>query len=384
MHFLAASDIAAADRADDEHLNKEGHRAFARAIVKELEEEALVDKLCETGTLCKEELVRLLASPAQDEYLASKAVSVSTSIFGKDVYLRGLIEFSNYCRNDCYYCGIRASNRHCSRYRMTPDEITDCADRGYKLGLRTFVLQSGEDPAYKTEDICKIVKTIKARHPDCAVTLSIGEKTREEYLALYDAGSDRYLLRHETYDPEHYRILHPEGMSRDNRLRCLNDLKDIGFQTGCGIMIGTKDQTLDNIADDLLYMKGFEPHMVGIGPFLPASNTPFEDLPAGDIALTLRVISIVRLMLPKALIPATTALGTAEALGREKGILAGANVVMPDLSPVEVRGKYLLYDDKICVTDDISMCQACITGRLRSIGYTAVTTRGDHPDSAAK
>ena len=343
---------------------------------------SLIDRLYETGDLSKEELREVITSNDHDEYLQEKAREVAVSIFGKDIYIRGIVEFSNYCRNDCYYCGIRAGNRNCERYRMTPEEIISCADSGYDIGFRTVVLQSGEDLTYSTEDICNIVRTLKEHHPDRAVTLSIGEKTREEYQAYYDAGADRYLLRHETYNKAHYEQLHPSSMSRDNRIRCLYDLKDIGFQTGCGIMIGTPGQTADNIVEDLIFMKEFEPHMIGIGPFLPAANTPFADCPPGDVALTLRLLSVIRLMLPKVLLPATTALGTAETQGREKGILAGANVVMPNLSPVENRGKYQLYDGKICISDDAALCARCLTARLSNIGYRAVTGRGDHPDCA--
>ncbi|MBO4579764.1 MAG: [FeFe] hydrogenase H-cluster radical SAM maturase HydE [Clostridiales bacterium] len=342
----------------------------------------LIDKLYETTSLTADELKAVLSTDEYDEYLHEKAREVAISVFGKDIYIRGIIEFSNYCKNDCYYCGIRAGNSHCERYRLTPEEIIECADSGYEIGFRTFVLQSGEDLSNKTEDICRIVKTIKENHPDCAVTLSIGEKSREEYQAYYDAGADRYLLRHETYNSEHYKMLHPDKMSWLNRIRCLHDLKDIGYQTGCGIMVGTPGQTLDHIVEDLVFMKEFDPHMIGIGPFLPAANTPFANCPPGDTALTLRLLSVIRLMLPKVLLPATTALGSAEASGREKGILAGANVVMPNLSPVEVRGKYMLYDGKICISDDAALCSRCITSRLASIGYRAVTARGDHPDRA--
>ena len=340
----------------------------------------LIDRLYETASLTPDELKAVLSTDEYDEYLHEKAREVAVRTFGKDIYLRGIIEFSNYCKNDCYYCGIRADNTHCERYRMTVDDIIRCADSGYETGFRTFVLQSGEDLTYKTEDICRMVRTIKENHPDCAVTLSIGEKSREEYQAYFDAGCDRYLLRHETYNSEHYKMLHPDKMSWLNRIRCLHDIKDIGYQTGCGIMVGTPGQTLDHIVEDLVFMKEFDPHMIGIGPFLPAANTPFADCPRGDTELTLRLLSVIRLMLPKVLLPATTALGSAEANGREKGVLAGANVIMPNLSPVENRGKYQLYDGKICISDDAALCSRCITARLASIGYRAVTGRGDHPD----
>ncbi len=335
--------------------------------------------LRENRTLEREDLRELLRSlTAEDEaFLYLQARQVCEEHYHRAVYLRGLIEFSNYCRNDCYYCGIRRSNRNARRYRLTQEEILSCASRGYDLGFRTIVLQSGEDLTYKDEDLCRIIEGIKRRHPDCAVTLSIGEKSRESYQRYYDAGADRYLLRHETYDPVHYRYLHPSELTIENRIRCLMDLKEIGYQTGCGIMVGSPGQTLDHVLDDLYFMARFRPHMVGIGPFIPHKDTPFSDRKSGSLKDTLCLLSLVRLMLPKVLLPATTALGTIDPQGREKGILAGANVIMPNLSPPDVRGKYLLYDGKICTGDEAAECRSCMEQRMDRIGYHVETCRGD-------
>ena len=298
--------------------------------------------------------------------------------YGKEVYLRGLIEFSNYCKNDCKYCGIRRSNENASRYRLSTEEILECCDKGYALGFRTFVLQSGEDLFYTNEKICDIVSRIKANHPDCAVTLSIGEKTREEYQAYFDAGADRYLLREETSNPIHYGKLHPPELSIKNRKQCLYDLKDIGYQVGCGIMVGSPYQTPENIVEDLRFMQDLKPHMIGIGPFIHHKDTPFRDMPDGTLKDTLHLLAILRLMFPHILLPATTALGTIHPLGRELGIKAGANVVMPNLSPRGVRGKYLLYDGKICTGDEAAECRSCMERRIASTGYQVVVSRGDY------
>lgn len=336
-------------------------------------------RLREKKTLDRENLGILLTSMTleEEEFLYLQAREVCEEHYQKAVYLRGLIEFSNYCRNDCYYCGIRRSNRNARRYRLSADEIFSCADQGYELGFRTIVLQSGEDLSYRDEDICRIVEGIKSRHPDTAVTLSVGEKSRESYKRYYDAGADRYLLRHETYDPTHYRYLHPPELTIENRIRCLEDLKEIGYQTGCGIMVGSPGQTLDHVLDDLYFMARFQPHMAGIGPFIPHRDTPFAGQQQGSLEDTLHLLSVIRLMIPKVLLPATTALGTIDPLGREKGILAGANVVMPNLSPSEVRGKYLLYDGKICTGDEAAECIRCMEMRISRIGYHVDLCRGD-------
>ncbi len=334
----------------------------------------------EKKTLSREDMRILLTSMTEsdEELLYQKARQVCEAYYHKAIYLRGLIEFSNYCRNDCYYCGIRRSNKKARRYRLTMDEIFACASQGYELGFRTIVLQSGEDLTYKDEDICRIVDGIKKRHPDCAVTLSIGEKSRECYQRYYNAGADRYLLRHETYDRDHYRLLHPAELTIENRIRCLYDLKEIGYQVGCGIMVGSPGQTIEHVLEDLYFMAQFQPHMVGIGPFIPHKDTPFASQTAGTLKDTLHLLAVIRLMLPMVLLPATTALGTIDPSGREKGILAGANVIMPNLSPSNVRGKYLLYDGKICTGDEAAECRVCMEKRIESIGYHVDLCRGDY------
>jgi len=294
------------------------------------------------------------------------------------VYIRGLIEFTNYCRNDCYYCGIRRSNREAERYRLTKEQILECCSTGYDLGFRTFVLQGGEDGYFTDDRMVDIISSIKSEYPDCAITLSIGEKSHESYKAFFDAGAERYLLRHETADPEHYRKLHPQELSLKNRKKCLQDLKKIGFQVGCGFMVGSPYQTTDCLVEDLLFIKEFSPHMVGIGPFIPHHATQFAEKPAGTLELTLFLLGIIRLMLPTVLLPATTALGTIHPRGRELGILAGANVVMPNLSPRSVRKKYMLYDNKICTGDEAAECRYCLERRLESIGCRVAVSRGDH------
>lgn len=338
-----------------------------------------IDALRKDKTLDRGEMRILLESlaPQEEEYLFQQAREVCEEHYHKAVYLRGLIEFSNYCRNNCYYCGIRASNQNAQRYRLSLQEILECADHGYELGFRTIVLQSGEDLAYKDDDLCRIVEGIKKLHPDCAVTLSVGEKSRKSYQRYFDAGADRYLLRQETSDPAHYRHLHPPELTIENRKRCLQDLKEIGYQVGCGIMVGSPGQTLDHIIDDLYYMAGFQPHMAGIGPFIPHKDTPFAKEKSGTLQDTLHLLAVIRLMLPRVLLPATTALGTIAPMGREKGILAGANVVMPNLSPSSVRGKYLLYDGKICTGDETAECRNCMEDRIRKIGYHVEVSRGD-------
>lgn len=341
----------------------------------------LLDKLEKNRTLSREEWGLLLShrEEVSREDLYARARRTQQAVYGNRVYLRGLIEFTNYCRNDCYYCGIRRSNRSAQRYRLTEEEIYSCCASGYDLGFRTFVLQGGEDPAFPPERICALVREIKRLYPDCAVTLSVGEFPREAYQAMFDAGADRYLLRHETACPAHYRALHPPELSPENRRRCLYDLKDIGFQVGCGMMVGSPGQTADHLAQDLLFLKELGPHMVGIGPFIPQRDTPLCGEPAGTLELTLFLLSLIRLMLPRVLLPATTALGTIHPRGRELGVLAGANVCMPNLSPLSVRKKYALYDNKICTGDEAAECRACLQRRMESIGYTTVASRGDYP-----
>lgn len=345
----------------------------------------LIDILAEKGDLPDEELLFLLADLKQadeetEKYLFARADALRRETYGTDVYLRGLIEFTNHCKNDCYYCGIRRNNTGVSRYRLTREEILECCRIGYEIGYRTFVLQGGEDVWYTDDKICDLVSSIKNVYPDCAVTLSIGEKEYESYKKYYEAGADRYLLRHETADPEHYRMLHPEELSAEHRQNCLFQLKEIGYQIGCGIMVGSPGQTDEHILKDLRFMQKLQPHMIGIGPFIPASGTPMESEPAGTLEDTLHLLSVLRLIFPKVLLPATTALGTIHPTGRELGIKAGGNVVMPNLSPTGVRDKYLLYDGKICTGDRAEECRHCMEGRMRRTGYQVVVSRGDYPD----
>ena len=339
----------------------------------------LVNKLEQTQSLSKEEWSALIRgrTTGTADYLFERARKVRHRYYQHDVYIRGLIEFTNYCKNDCYYCGIRRSNRHAHRYRLSKEQILDCCETGYRLGFRTFVLQGGEDGHYTDEMLADIVRTIKSRYIDCAITLSVGERSYESYRLLFEAGADRYLLRHETYDPQHYGKLHPQELTAAHRQQCLRDLKEIGYQVGTGFMVGSPWQTPENLADDMLFLKELNPQMVGIGPFIPHHDTPFADQEAGTLELTLFMLGLIRLMLPKVLLPSTTALGTIAPDGRERGILAGANVVMPNLSPTDVRKDYLLYDNKICTGDEAAECRGCMERRMNSIGYNVVVARGD-------
>lgn len=341
--------------------------------------EELADKLAAQHALSVEEYAMLLRgrTDALAHKLARYAVGECERVYGDAIYTRGLIEFTNYCKNDCLYCGIRRSNDQCRRYRLDPDQIMACADEGYELGFRTFVLQGGEDPAVTDEWLCTVVRALKDAHPDCAVTLSVGERSRESYERLRDAGADRYLLRHETASPEHYRKLHPKSMSYDNRMRCLNDLRDVGFTVGAGFMVGSPYQTEDELAADLKFIEQFKPEMCGIGPFVPHHATPFAKHKAGTLELTCYLLSIIRLIEPTILLPATTALGTIDPKGRERGVMAGANVVMPNLSPVEVRADYELYDNKLCTGEEAAECRGCLGARMTSIGRRVVIDRGD-------
>lgn len=340
---------------------------------------SLTDKLYQEKRLSKDEFTALITQRNSEtaSYLASLAVREREKFYGRDVYVRGLIEFSSYCKNDCLYCGIRRSNRCAERYRLTKDEILARCREGYALGFRTFVLQGGEDPYYKPDVIADIVRSIKSEYPECAVTLSVGEHPREVYALWREAGADRYLLRHETADAEHYSRLHPSELMLDNRMRCLHNLKSLGYQVGCGIMVGSPYQTAEHIAKDLVFMKEFEPDMVGIGPFIPHHATPFANETRGSLELTLYLLSIVRIMLPNVLLPATTALGSIHPEGRELGILAGANVCMPNLSPSDVKSKYSLYDGKLSTGSESAECLADLSKRMEKIGYRVALVRGD-------
>ena len=344
----------------------------------------IITRLETTHSLSKEEYIFLLEEflhGNESEELASilkeKAVALRKSIYGNSVFIRGLIEFSNYCKNDCLYCGIRHSNTKVNRYRLTEEEIIQCTDEGYQLGFRTFVLQGGEDPFFTDEKLISIITKIKTSHPDCAITLSIGERSLESYRVLHKAGADRYLLRHETASEEHYKKLHPESQSYKNRMNCLKNLRSLGYAVGCGFMVGSPFQTVENLAEDLIFIQEFQPEMCGIGPFIPHKDTPFADYPAGSAELTCFLLSIIRLIKPNILLPATTALGTVTPDGREKGILSGANVIMPNLSPVSVRKNYSLYNGKICTGEESAQCIACLKRRIESTVYEIVVDRGD-------
>ena len=310
--------------------------------------------------------------------LYDQAREVADSVYGKKVFIRGLIEISSHCKNDCLYCGLRRSQKEAIRYRLSDEQILDCCDKGYRLGFRTFVLQGGEDAWFDDARMVRIVGEIRRRYHDCAITLSLGERSDESYQRLFDAGANRYLLRHETADRDHYAKLHPSDMSFDNRMRCLQTLKRIGYQVGCGFMVGSPFQTTETIFKDLQFIRSFQPHMVGIGPFIPAHETPFAEMPQGSVETTLRLLSVIRLLHPHVLLPATTALGTLHPIGRERGILAGANVVMPNLSPLEHRKDYAIYDNKICTGDEAAECRNCTEYRMRAIGYETVVDRGDY------
>lgn len=338
-----------------------------------------IHKLEQNQTLSRGDWITLIANFTSEDaqYLYERARVIQNQHYGNQVFIRGLIEFTNYCKNDCYYCGIRRSNRNARRYRLTRDSILNCCRKGYKLGFRTFVLQGGEDGYFTDTVLVEIVSAIRQEFPDCAITLSVGERSRESYEALYSAGANRYLLRHETYDHAHYARLHPSELSAAHRQQCLWDLKDIGYQVGTGFMVGSPLQTAETLADDMLFLKELNPQMVGIGPFIPHHDTPFADQTPGTLDLTLFLLGAIRLMLPKVLLPATTALGSIAENGRERGVLAGANVVMPNLSPAKVRENYLLYDNKICTGDEAAESVEHLRQSMQAIGYDIVVSRGD-------
>lgn len=340
----------------------------------------IVEKLIAQQELTKEEYVELLSQWQNPEVTArvrEEAVRLRQHYYGNKVFIRGLIEFTNYCKNNCYYCGIRRGNRNVERYRLEKENILSCCEQGYELGFRTFVLQGGEDLYYTDKRLTEIISSIKKLYPDCAITLSVGERNFDSYAMFKAAGTDRYLLRHETANDAHYGKLHPEEMSLAVRKQCLRDLKALGYQTGAGFMVGSPGQTLETLAEDLMFLKELKPEMVGIGPFLPHCDTDFRDEPAGNVELTLFLLSIVRILLPKALLPATTALGTADKGGRERGILAGANVVMPNLSPIANRKQYSLYNNKISTDEEAAEGVRKLAQSMEAIGYEVVYERGD-------
>lgn len=340
----------------------------------------IIERFIEHPNLEKKEYAALLKAseePLAAARLAEEAVRLRKKYYGDAVYVRGLIEFTNYCKNDCLYCGIRRGNPEAQRYRLTEEEILSCCESGHRLGYQTFVLQGGEDPWYTDERMERIIRAVKERYPGCAVTLSIGERSYESYRRLREAGADRYLLRHETASDAHYRKLHPPEMSLSYRKQCLYNLKELGYQAGAGFMVGTPGQTYDELAEDLLFLRELKPQMAGIGPFVPHHSTPFKNEPAGSVELTLRLLSIVRILLPGILLPATTALGTLDPLGREKGFAAGANVLMPNLSPMGRRKQYDLYDNKLCTGDEAAESLAELKKRVSAAGWRLSMERGD-------
>ncbi|WP_195970760.1 [FeFe] hydrogenase H-cluster radical SAM maturase HydE [Clostridium thermobutyricum] len=339
----------------------------------------IIDKLFKEHDATDEELLYLLDNITftEQEYLSEKADIIRRENYDNKVYMRGLIEFTNFCKRDCAYCGIRRSNKNADRYRLTFDQIMECVDLGDKLGYKTYVLQGGEDDYFTDEKMIEIIKEIKRRHPQNAITLSLGERSYESYKKMYEAGADRYLLRHETASKELYESLHP-GASFEERRECLKNLKEIGYQAGAGFMVGLPNQTNSDLVKDLRFVKTFKPAMCGIGPFIPQKDTPLGNEKGGTLQKTVIMLALVRLLLPDVLLPATTALGSIDPLGREKGIKAGGNVVMPNLSPTDVRDKYALYDGKICTGDEAAECRMCIEGRMRRFGYEVEVGRGDN------
>ncbi len=336
----------------------------------------LIEKLCKYKDLSDDDLERLIDNRQYEKALMHNAEEVRRVHYGTDVYIRGLIEISNCCQNNCFYCGIRSDNKKLKRYRLTKEQIISCCNQGYPLGFRTFVLQSGEGGFFSDEELCEIISGIKTAYPDCAVTLSLGEKSFASYRSFFDAGADRYLLRHETADEEHYRLLHPQEMTLENRRQCLINLKKIGFQVGSGFMVGSPGQTIKHLVRDLRFLQELQPDMIGIGPYISHRDTPFYDCPNGELHLCLRLIAILRLMFPHALIPSTTALGSITENGRELGLTAGANVVMPNLSPSGVRKLYEIYNNKLSTKEEAAEAILSLKQRVASVGYNIITDIG--------
>lgn len=340
---------------------------------------SIIDKLYEFNNASKEELIFLLDNLKDEdkEYLVQKSHETRLRTYGDRVYMRGLIEFTNICKRDCVYCGIRRSNKNADRYRLTMEDIMECVEIGDNLGYKTYVLQGGEDDYFTDERMIEIIKNIKKKYPNNAITLSLGERSYESYKKMFEAGADRYLLRHETATEELYKELHP-GYTFEERKQCLLNLKEIGYQIGAGFMVGIPKQTNEDLVEDLLFVKELKPHMCGIGPFIPHKDTPFKNEKAGTLEKTTTMLALVRLLLPDVLLPSTTALGSIDPMGREKGIKAGGNVVMPNLSPTSVREKYSLYNGKICTGDEAAECRNCIEGRINRAGFKVEVTRGDN------
>lgn len=343
----------------------------------------IVDQLRACRELMPDDYKALLTmrDPQDVEYLMSQAREVSQEQFGKGIFLRGLVELSNVCRNDCLYCGIRCSNTHVSRYTLNKEQVLSCCEQGYQLGFKTFVLQGGEWGEERSQWIAEVIQDIRRGWPDCAITLSLGEHPRETYALWRKAGADRYLLRHETHNKRLYSLWHPQQMSVSHRLKCLDWLKELGYQVGAGIMVGAPFQSLYHLVEDILYLVAFKPHMIGIGPFIPQHDTPFGRFPAGSVDITTRLYAILRLAMPQALIPSTTALASIAPDGRLRGILAGANVVMPNLSPLVTRGQYALYDNKAALGAESAQGISLLANELSTIGYQINWSRGDSPAS---
>lgn len=363
---------------------------FMTKVIKKVSDSLLtswINRLVAGESLVREEWKQLLSisDNGQTDYIFRQAAGAATERFGKGVFIRGLIEISAYCRNDCYYCGLRRSNRQASRYRLTQEEILSCCRKGAELGFGTFVLQGGEDRAQDDGWIEAVVRAIRSEFPLQAITLSVGERTSEAYLRFRKAGADRYLLRHETRNDAHYALLHPKEMSGERRRKCLRTLKDLGYQTGAGMMVGSPGQTVEHLLDDIVFLEELQPEMIGMGPFIPAAHTPFAGQPAGSVERTLLLVALMRLRFPDALIPATTALATLGQRGRTDAILAGANVVMPNLSPEHVKGKYSIYDGKACRGNESAEGVMQLQRELETIGYHIAYGRGDYkPDTSEK
>jgi biotin synthase len=338
--------------------------------------DSVIKKCISSGDLTRQEIVCLLSLEQEKDVkrLLEAGDAVRRASCGDDVHIRALVEFSNICARHCLYCGLRAPNTKVERYRMRPDEIVELAQRLDKKGLKTIVLQSGEDPYYTAEIIADIVRRIKAS-TEMAVTLCVGERPYEDYKLWKEAGADRYLLRHETASPDLYAKLHPDS-DFDNRMRCLRWLREIGFQTGCGCMVGTPGQTIENLADDIEFFRDFKPDMAGIGPFIPHPDTPLAGSETGTLQMTLKMVALTRIVTRTALLPATTAIGSIEELGREMALEAGADVVMPNYTPLKYRINYEIYPNKRCISEDPELCDSCMRLRIQSVGRTVSSSHG--------
>ena len=340
---------------------------------------SIINKLYNENNASREELLYLLDNidSKSKELLIEKAHKTRLKYFKNKVYIRGLVELTSFCKKDCLYCGLRRTNKNAQRYRLSKEEVLECVRAGDKLGYKTIVLQGGEDAYFNDEVMVDIIKSIKKEFPNNAITLSLGERSYESYKKMYNAGADRYLLRHESASKKLYEDIHP-GEPFEIRRKCLKNLKDIGYQAGAGFMVGIPNQTNEDLVNDLLFVKDFEPAMCGIGPFIPHKDTPFKGFNCGSAKMTLFILSLCRIMLPDVLLPATTALSTVRDDGRQLGVLSGANVIMPNLSPIEVRKKYMLYDNKAITGDDAGENLKLIQDNINEIGYEVIIDKGDY------